>query len=78
MTSLVLELLRPYHGWLLIVFVAMLAEIAMSLAAPWPLKIVLDDALGKHRSPIGSRGRTITGSAATRWASRYSPALQRS
>ncbi len=51
MTSLVLELLRPYHGWLAIVLVAMLVEIAMSLAAPWPLKLVLDDALGKHQLP---------------------------
>lgn len=51
MSSLVLELLRPYHGWLLIVFVAMLVEIAMSLATPWPLKLVLDDALGKHQLP---------------------------
>ncbi len=46
-----LELLRPYHGWLLIVFAAMLVEIAMSLAAPWPLKLVLDDALGNHQLP---------------------------
>jgi len=51
MSRLVLELLRPYHGWLAIVFVAMLFEIAMSLAAPWPLKLVLDDALGKHQLP---------------------------
>jgi subfamily B ATP-binding cassette protein MsbA len=51
MTDLVLELLRPYHGWLAIVFAAMLVEIAMSLAAPWPLKLVLDDALGKHQLP---------------------------
>ncbi len=51
MTNLVLDLLRPYHGWLVIVFVAMLVEIAMSLAAPWPLKLVLDDALGKHQLP---------------------------
>jgi subfamily B ATP-binding cassette protein MsbA len=51
MTRLVLELLRPYHGWLAIVLVAMLVEIAMSLAAPWPLKLVLDDALGKHELP---------------------------
>ncbi len=42
---------RPYRGWLVLVFVAMLIEIAMSLAAPWPLKIVLDDALGNHRLP---------------------------
>ena len=48
---LVLELVRPYHGWLLIVFVAMLVEIAMSLSAPWPLKLVLDDALGNHKLP---------------------------
>ena len=51
MTRLVLGLLRPYRGWLAIVFAAMLLEIAASLAAPWPLKIVLDDALGKHQLP---------------------------
>ena len=51
MTRLVLELIRPYRGWLVIVFVAMLVEIAMSLAAPWPLKLVLDDALGNHHLP---------------------------
>ena len=49
--QLVLQLLRPYRGWLLIVFIAMLVEIAMSLAAPWPLKLVLDDALGHHKLP---------------------------
>jgi ABC-type multidrug transport system fused ATPase/permease subunit len=51
MTRLVLDLLRPYHRWLAIVFIAMLVEIAMSLAAPWPLKLVLDDALGNHKLP---------------------------
>jgi len=51
MSRLVLALVRPYHGWLLIVFVAMLVEIAMSLAAPWPLKLVLDDALANHHLP---------------------------
>src|SRR5271170_2382342 len=51
MTRLVLELIRPYRGWLVIVLAAMLAEIAMSLAAPWPLKLVLDDALGNHKLP---------------------------
>jgi len=48
---LIIQLLRPYRGWLLIVFIAMLVEIAMSLAAPWPLKLVLDDALGHHKLP---------------------------
>src|SRR5436190_4536206 len=51
LSRLVLDLLRPYRGWLLIVFIAMLVEIAMSLAAPWPLKLVLDDALGHHKLP---------------------------
>jgi ABC-type multidrug transport system fused ATPase/permease subunit len=51
MTRLVFGLLRPYRGWLAIVFVAMLVEIVASLAAPWPLKLVLDDALGKHHLP---------------------------
>ena len=51
MMQLVLDLVRPYRGWLVIVFVAMIVEIAMSLAAPWPLKLVLDDALGKHQLP---------------------------
>jgi len=49
--ALVVQLLRPYGGWLAIVLVAMLVEIAMSLAAPWPLKLVLDDALGTHKLP---------------------------
>jgi ABC-type multidrug transport system fused ATPase/permease subunit len=51
MMPLVLDLVRPYRGWLVIVFVAMIVEIAMSLAAPWPLKLVLDDALQNHKLP---------------------------
>jgi subfamily B ATP-binding cassette protein MsbA len=51
MSRLVIDLLRPYRGWLAIVFVAMLIEIATSLAAPWPLKLVIDDALGNHHLP---------------------------
>lgn len=46
---LVRELLRPYRGWLLIIFAAMLAQTAMSLAAPWPLKIVIDNAVAGHK-----------------------------
>jgi ABC-type multidrug transport system fused ATPase/permease subunit len=51
MTRLVFELLRPYRGRLAIVFTAMLFEIGASLAAPWPLKLVIDDALGNHHLP---------------------------
>jgi ABC-type multidrug transport system fused ATPase/permease subunit len=51
MSRLVLEMIRPYRGWVIIVFIAMLVEIAASLAAPWPLKLVIDDALGSHHLP---------------------------
>ncbi|MGH8173591.1 MAG: hypothetical protein ACREPX_10605, partial [Rhodanobacteraceae bacterium] len=51
MTGLVLELLRPYSRWLAIVLVAMLIETAMSLAAPWPLKVVIDNVVGTHPLP---------------------------
>jgi ABC-type multidrug transport system fused ATPase/permease subunit len=51
MSRLVRELIRPYRGWLVIILVAMLVETAMSLAGPWPLKIVLDSAVGHHPLP---------------------------
>ncbi|MBN8249629.1 MAG: ABC transporter ATP-binding protein [Verrucomicrobia bacterium] len=49
--ALVLALVRPYRGWLIIVFIAMLVETAMSLAAPWPLKVIIDNVVGSHRLP---------------------------
>jgi len=51
MTALVLELIRPYRGWLIVVFVAMLFETAMSISAPWPLKIIIDNVVGEHKLP---------------------------
>ncbi|HTY42527.1 MAG TPA: ABC transporter ATP-binding protein [Thermoanaerobaculia bacterium] len=51
MTRLVRDLLRPYRGWLVIILLAMLVETAMSLAGPWPLKIVLDSVIGHHPMP---------------------------
>jgi len=51
MSRFVIWLLRPYRGRLTIVFAAMLVEIGAGLAAPWPLKLVIDDALGNHRLP---------------------------
>lgn len=42
MIRFALQLVRPYWKWLAILVVAMLVETAMSLAAPWPMKIVLD------------------------------------
>ena len=51
MTRLITELVRPYRGWLMIVFAAMLIETAMSIAAPWPLKIIIDSVIGQHKLP---------------------------
>ena len=51
MTRLVLTLIRPYYGWLAVIFSAMLLETAMSIAAPWPLKIIIDNVIGKHKLP---------------------------
>jgi subfamily B ATP-binding cassette protein MsbA len=45
------DLLRPYRARLIVVFVAMLVETAMSLAAPWPIKVVIDNVVGDHRLP---------------------------
>jgi ABC-type multidrug transport system fused ATPase/permease subunit len=48
---LVREVLMPYRGWIVIIFLAMLVETAMSLAAPWPLKVILDNVVGTHKAP---------------------------
>ena len=51
LSSLVLELIKPYTKWLVIIFIAMLLETAMSLLAPWPLKIIIDNVVGHHALP---------------------------
>src|SRR5229473_107930 len=52
MVRLVARLLRPYRGWVAIILLATLIETAMSLAAPWPLKIIIDNVLGARGTPI--------------------------
>ena len=42
------SLIRPYRGTLVGIFLAMLIETVMSLATPWPLKIILDNVVGHH------------------------------
>jgi ABC-type multidrug transport system fused ATPase/permease subunit len=46
---LILSLVRPYRGTLLIILIAMLVQTAMSVAGPWPLKIILDNVVGTHK-----------------------------
>ncbi|HLX85577.1 MAG TPA: ABC transporter ATP-binding protein [Terriglobales bacterium] len=51
MLKLIGQLIRPYRGTLLIILCAMIVETAMSLAAPWPLKIIIDNVAGSHKLP---------------------------
>jgi ABC-type multidrug transport system fused ATPase/permease subunit len=49
--GLIRTLLRPYRGTLLVILLVMIAQTAMSVAEPWPLKIVLDNVIGSHKLP---------------------------
>ena len=49
MIRLIRSLVRPYRGTLLIILMAMLVQTAMSVAGPWPLKIILDNVVGSHK-----------------------------
>ena len=51
MRAFILDLIRPYRRWLIIVFLAMLVETAMSLAGPWPIKVIIDNVVGSHPLP---------------------------
>lgn len=51
MSPLIWSLLRPYRGSMAIILVAMLLQMAASVATPWPLKIILDNVAGEHRLP---------------------------
>jgi subfamily B ATP-binding cassette protein MsbA len=70
MGRLITELLRPYRGWLAIILLATAVETAMSLAAPWPLKIVLDQVISGEQPPgwIGHIARLLPGEGVLRLA----------
>ncbi|MGA7403089.1 MAG: ABC transporter ATP-binding protein, partial [Candidatus Sulfotelmatobacter sp.] len=55
MFSLIRQLVRPYRGTLFIILIAMIVETTMSLAAPWPLKVIIDNVAGGHRLPLWLR-----------------------
>ncbi|MEW2480363.1 ABC transporter ATP-binding protein [Mycobacterium sp. NPDC051198] len=48
---LILELIRPYRLLIAGIFAVLLVQIATGLAAPWPLKVVLDSVVGHHPLP---------------------------
>jgi ABC-type multidrug transport system fused ATPase/permease subunit len=54
MIRFALRLVRPYWKWLLIVISALLVDTAMSLASPWPLKIVLDSVFDTQPLPAAA------------------------
>jgi ABC-type multidrug transport system fused ATPase/permease subunit len=45
------ELLFPRRRTLTVILAAMLVQMAMSLVAPWPLKVILDNVVGNRRPP---------------------------
>ncbi|AHC25473.1 MULTISPECIES: ABC transporter ATP-binding protein [Mycobacteriaceae] len=49
--KLIVELVRPYRWMVAGIFGVLLIQIAMGLAAPWPLKVVLDSVIGDHPLP---------------------------
>ncbi len=49
LAKLVWTLVSFYKKWLIIIFVAMLVETIISLATPWPLKIIIDNVIGHHK-----------------------------
>jgi ABC-type multidrug transport system fused ATPase/permease subunit len=63
MVRLVIQLVRPYRWLLIVVVAAMLLQAAMGIAAPWPLKIIIDSALSTPRHPV------------PRWATWFAPML---
>ncbi len=74
MPPLLRELLRPRRRDLVILLTVTLLQMAMSLAAPWPLKVILDNVVGNHPAPqwiswffpmLGGAGKAhIAGAAA--------------
>jgi ABC-type multidrug transport system fused ATPase/permease subunit len=48
---LIWSLLKPYRGSLVLILLAMLLQMAATVAMPWPLKVVLDNVVGEHKLP---------------------------
>lgn len=51
MPPLLRDLLRPYRRTLAMILVATLVSMVMSLAVPWPLKVILDNVVASHHPP---------------------------
>jgi ABC-type multidrug transport system fused ATPase/permease subunit len=51
MMQLIRELIRPHRGTLVLILAAMFIETLMGLAAPWPVKVILDNVVASHHLP---------------------------
>lgn len=51
LARLVIQQVKPYKAWLLIIFIAMIIAAVMDVASPWPLKIIIDNVAGKQPLP---------------------------
>lgn len=51
LAKLVLQQVKPYKMWLLLIFIAMIIAALMDVASPWPLKIIIDNVAGSHPLP---------------------------
>ena len=51
MLGLIRDLVRPYRASLTVVLAAMLVQTAAALAAPWPLKVIVDSVVGDRPLP---------------------------
>lgn len=46
-----IDLSRPYKKYVLVILGALLLEALVSVAIPWPLKIIIDNVIGHHQLP---------------------------
>ena len=54
--TLIRQVLQPYRLHIIAILAAMIVETIANLAAPWPLKVIIDDVAGHgHSSPVFSR-----------------------
>jgi ABC-type multidrug transport system fused ATPase/permease subunit len=73
LTRWVFELIRPYSGVGIMILLAMVLETIMSLALPWPLKIIIDNVIGDRPLPtwlnwMAETTGTITKLSIAGWA----------
>jgi len=56
LSRLAVQQIRPYKKWVFLILTAMLVEAIMGIAAPWPLKIVIDNVIGSQPLPAWLQG----------------------